>query len=350
MTLQEITLYNFRSYEEDSFQFSPSVTMILGENGVGKTNILEAIYMLLQGKSFRDNDLQLLRHNQPWWRIVGVIDEQERELRYEPDKTPPKTLISGGMNRVKYSYRKQLPVVLFEPDDLYMIHGSPSRRREYLDTLLTKLDLTYRATVSRYERALLQRNNVLKRGGSLMHVKDAVFAWDVILSEFGSDIVNRRFSLVESLNTLLSQFYSDIAGRPHDIKIVYNSIPSVSTAKLSALLSAHLEKDCLRGSTGVGPHRDDFGILIDGRNAKERASRGEVRTIVLALKRIECFLIEQATGTVPVFLLDDVFSELDTTRQSMLLGGTVANQTIITSTHAPEGHTEEIITLPQRQS
>lgn len=338
MILNEISLYNFRSYKERKFEFSPSVNIITGPNGIGKTNLLEAVYVLMQGKSFRDNDEDLVNYGESWWRIVGQIDENERELRFEQQQNPAKQIVANGADKKRFTYKQQLPTVLFEPDDLLMVHAVPSARRRYIDDLLIKIDPTYRSTLRRYERALIQRNNLLKKSfGYNSSLKDAIFVWDVALAEYGSKIMEKRLRVVETINQTLSEEYSRIAGKPQTLRMVY--LPSIESpvpdsTTIVQQLAKRLPVDSERGTTSVGPHRDDFGFVLNNQPAKQTASRGEVRTIVLALKQIELLLVEHHTKTTPIFLLDDVFSELDKRRQNQILNNKYheAIQTILTST------------------
>lgn len=335
MLLESLRLTNFRSYSERAFEFSPDVTVITGRNGVGKTNILEAIYVVLQGKSFRDSDEQLLRHDAPWWKVTGQFDSLERELRYQPGQPTLKQLYIDGTQRGRFTYKQQLPVVLFEPDDLLLLHGSPSLRRTFLDTLLSQLLPTYRTTLTKYDRALLQRNNLLKKGGTLTTLKDTVFVWDIALSEYGAALQSARQQLVETLNERLGSIYSLLATTEQSLQLTYLPTTSHGSHGLAQLLSHSLEKDVLRGFTSVGPHRDDIDFVLNSKDAKTTASRGEVRTIVLALKYAALQLLTEINTTAPLFLLDDVFSELDETRQHALLTTTNGVQKIITTTHAP---------------
>ncbi len=347
MTLGKLTLYNFRSYAEREFEFSPEVTVIVGKNGVGKTNILEAIYVLLQGKSFRDSDEQLICHGESWWKITGECDQTTRELRYQlgtPGVSTSKQLLINNASKGRFSYKHQLPVVLFEPDDLLIIHGSPSLRRQYLDVLLLKTDPEYRQLLAKYERALLQRNNLLKKKFPLAELRDKVFVWDIALSEYGSDIQQRRLDLVTNLNKNLGDVYSRIAGKQQLLTMAYHASAEHS-AHLATQLAHNLERDVLRGFTGVGPHRDDVEFMLGARPAKTTASRGEVRTIILALKQLEVEHIVERRGSPPLFLLDDVFSELDETRQKSLLTHTTDVQKIITTTHTPDSRGVQTILL-----
>ncbi len=344
MIISNLLLQNFRSYEERQFSFTDGVTMIVGPNGVGKTNVLESIYTLLQGKSFRDGDEQLLHYNTEWWKVVGTLDSVEREVRYMPLQPSPKQLIVNRTAKGRFTYKSQLPVVLFEPDDLQMIHGSPSARRAYLDTLLCKLDPSYRLVMNKYERALLQRNNLLKKGLSFAQLHDAVFVWDIAMAEYGAEMIKRRSKLSDQLNEHLSDIYSHIADASETLSALYQ--PSVTrNTQLATQLAHTLEKDVLRGFTGVGPHRDDVELLLNSKSAKQTASRGEIRSIVLALKQAEFQLLKDTLGDAPIFLLDDVFSELDETRQKALITQTKDTQKIITTTHLPRTMKRAVETL-----
>lgn len=333
MVLQQLRLTNFRSYGEQAFDFSPDVTVITGRNGVGKTNILEAIYVLMQGRSFRDSDELLVQHEQDWWKIEGQFDSMSREVRYQPGKPSPKQLYIDTVSKGRFTYKQQLPVVLFEPDDLLLLHGSPSARRAYLDEILVWLVPTYRHALAKYERALLQRNNLLKKGGSLATLRDTVFVWDIALSEYGAALQQSRTWLIEKLQTHLSEDYSALATKIHTVSVVYEPAHQ-GTHALARALAASLEKDIIRGFTSVGPHRDDIAFILNGKDARTTASRGEIRTIVLSLKYAELRLLTEATASSPIFLLDDVFSELDETRQKNLLVHTEGTQKIITTTAA----------------
>lgn len=349
MKLKQLRIVNFRSYHERQFVFSPETTIIIGPNGVGKTNILEAIFVLYQGRSFRDNDDDLIRHGANWWKIDAFFDDKtNRELRFEPDKKPAKNLLFNNQKKGRFTFREQLPVVLFEPNDLAMIHSSPASRRRYLDTVLLKFNPEYRHYLTKYERALLQRNNLLKKPLSLTKLKDQVFVWDVILGDCGAAITESREKLIQIFNESLSQHYSHIAGKKALVKAVY--LPSTKSAhdssQLVAQLTRKLDDDRHRGFTSVGPHRDDADFLINNKPVKQVASRGEVRTAVLALKHIEIELLKKLFEDTPLFLLDDVFSELDETRQNALKTASSVQTIITTTKNSGKNHiSQEIIKL-----
>lgn len=331
MHVSRLHLHQFRSHEDAIFDFDPHVTAIIGPNGSGKTNILEAIYTLCMGKSFRDGDDDLITYEQDWYRIEGNIDDTQRELRYQPSNKG-KQLIVDGTSKGRFTYKQQLPVVLFEPDDLLMIHGSPSARRKYIDELLQKLSLPYRQLLSRYERVLTQRNNLLKQRHTMSELRDNLFVWDVSLAEIGSKIIAMRLDIIEQINTRASEIYSEVAGKQQALTLTYIYPHQQRTeSQIVAALTHHLDDDLRRGFTSVGPHRHDIEFELQSQSAKHTASRGEVRTILLSLKQIEISLLTQAQGNTPILLLDDVFSELDNDRKRRV-SEIPGVQTIITTT------------------
>lgn len=344
MRLTSLHLHQFRSHVDAQFTFDLNVTSIIGPNGSGKTNILEAIYTLMMGKSFRDGDDELITYDEDWYRIEGVIDETNRELRYQPSNKGKQLLIDGA-SKGRFTYRQQLPVVLFEPDDLLMIHGSPSARRKYLDDLLSRLSLPYRQTLHRYERALLQRNNLLKKQLSTRELSDALFAWDITLSTLGAEMIRARRKLIAEIEEVLTDYYRGITEHDEMITVRYDTQYGSESNELAHLLAQRLPQDRLRGFTTVGPHRDDIEFLMGSKSMKTTASRGEIRTLLLALKFTELSLIEHYTGDSPLFLLDDVFSELDASRQRALMQFMGGVQKIITTTHLSTKNKSQIIEL-----
>lgn len=347
MALERIVLNNFRSYKKGEFDFSPGVTVITGKNGAGKTNILEAIYVLLKGKSFRDSDEELIRHNEEWWKITGIINNGERELRYQLEQARPKQLYIDGASKGIFTQKQQLPVVLFEPDDLLLLHGAPSRRRTYIDDIAISLKPGYRTVVNKYERALMQRNRLLKKGGSLKQIHDAVFVWDIMLSEYGAEMQRVRQELLRDINKLIETEYSRLAASQNTLQLDHQSSLSGGSQEIAHQLSRSLHNDILRGFTTVGPHRDDVLFLLNNKDARTTASRGEVRTILLALKQAELDLHKARSEKPPLFLLDDVLSELDEQRQAALLNNSTDGvQKIITTTHAIDSKNVTTIQLP----
>lgn len=328
---------HIRSHTEYTIQFSPEVTIITGANGSGKTSLLEAVYLSLQGSSFRGSDAELLQKDGPWWKIdITLNDQQNRTIKFEPEKvTSRKQFVIDSKTTARIPQKQKHPVVLFEPEDLRLLHGSPARRRQFIDRFVSQLNPLYGPSLRKYERALKQRNNLLK---SAYIQDDQLFAWNVALAEHGAYIIEQRIAFIEQLNQNLAQLYQDIAGTHDDVSIHYShTFVGDIKQKLLNELHAHLDRDRYMGSTSVGPHRHDVIFEINHSPALSTASRGEARTIVLALKFLEVDIIEQLTGKTPIILLDDVFSELDATRQKLLTSHLKGRQIIITSATSHAG-------------
>jgi DNA replication and repair protein RecF len=225
-----------------------------------------------------------------------------------------------------------LPVVLFEPEHLRLLSGGPERRRDYLDDLLEQTVPGYVTLRRKYRRTLAQRNALLKQHGS----RTQVFPWDLRLSELAGQIVRERDRLVGHLDDEVGKLYRKLSGTKTKVSLQYEArFPAENyESKLLKELEHNLDLDIARGFTGAGPHREDLLVLFNGRPAQETASRGEIRTTVLALKIIELKIVEEARATTPLLLLDDVFSELDGKRRHALTDYLAPYQTFITTTDA----------------
>jgi DNA replication and repair protein RecF len=329
--VKRLSVQNLRSHQQLSIDPADGVTVITGANGSGKTTLLEALYLGLQGSSFRGSDSELLQTDAPWWKIDLILDEQSRAVSFDPAKsTARKKFVIDTKTNYRLPAKLKYPVVLFEPEDLRLLHGSPARRRLFIDRFIAQLNPLYGVALRKYERALRQRNTLLKRGGS----NDHLFAWNIALSEHGAYIIEQRIAFIERINSQLTEAYQAISQTHDDVAVHYShTFVGDIKQKLLAELQNRLERDRLLGSTSVGPHRHDLLFTINDSPAQASASRGEARTIVLALKFLEVAIIEQLSGDKPLVLLDDVFSELDETRQKALSETIDTYQIIITSTH-----------------
>lgn len=336
MIITSIHLQSIRNHEVFATKLLPNVTLITGSNGSGKTSIIEALYVALRGTSFRGTDKDLLRYGADWWRIdVGIEGNVGRTVSFDPSKTTGrKKFIVDEKNSYRLSLANKYPVVLFEPDDLRLISGSPTRRRQFIDTLVSSINPNYATTLRKYERALKQRNTLLKRQ---FVTADDVFVWNVSLSEYGAELVMQRVAFIEKLNKTLSVVYNTIATSKDDVSIHYSDTLIGNTSqKIMSELHARFERDKILGYTTTGPHRHDIIFKFNNTPALANASRGEIRTIILALKFLEVALTEELTGNKPIILLDDVFGELDKSRQTELMQNFKDHQIILTSASAPE--------------
>jgi len=329
--ISTLRLQNFRSYSDESFEFGDGVNIIVGPNASGKTNLLEAILVLARGGSFRVKDADLIQFDKPWARLDGYFGQQSRIVKIEPQA---KSFLIDDKPYKRLSLEKNFPVVYFEPNHLQLIIRGPNQRRDYFDDLLDRSQPGFKSLSSSYKRTLAQRNTLLKRGHR--QAGEQLFAWNIRLSELGSQIALARQELTDSINQNLAKTYNNITKHKSTVALEYNSqfIVSSYASKMLSKLEASVDLEFDRGFTAYGPHREDFSFYLNSQPVSQTASRGESRSLILALKIFELDLIEKARDQKPLFLLDDVFSELDGGRRKALVGRLKDHQTIITTTDA----------------
>lgn len=333
--LNSLRLRNFRSYRDQTFEFESGINIVVGPNASGKTNLLEAVLVAAQGSSFRARDKDLVRFGAPWARLDAIFDSQQRVIKLTAEsEIIKKSFEINGTNLHRLSLERTLPVVLFEPNHLQLISRGPEQRRLFFDDLLARTQVGFKTTGNKYQRALAQRNALLKQPQA--KAKGQLFVWDVRLSELGAEIVEARLKLIDQLNNKLGRIYSRISGKRTKLHLVYDSpIKSDSySSRLLSQLEQNAQRDFARGFTSYGPHREDVTIMLKAKPAALSASRGESRSIILALKIAELDLVEAAREQQPLFLLDDVFSELDGKRRRQLVDYLKGYQTLITTTDA----------------
>lgn len=336
MMISDIRLQHFRSYGNEAFEFTPGVNIIVGPNASGKTNLLEAILVVARGSSYRVRDTELIQYGEQWARLDAHDDQGVRTIKIVMEPRPSKTYEIEGKSYRRLSVQKTLPVVVFEPNHLFMFSGAPELRRAYLDDLLEQLQPGYATVRKEYRRVLAQRNALLKRHGP--GLEQQIFPWNLRLSDLGGRIARSRLELLQTMNERASGLYGSLAHKVSAVELRYASKLPAETYEsvLLRTLEASINLDIARGFTGSGPHREDMEVYINGHEAQTSASRGETRTAVLMLKVMELQLIEQsrADGARPLLLLDDVFSELDGARRQALTAYLQKYQTFITTTDA----------------
>ncbi|MDA1060227.1 MAG: DNA replication/repair protein RecF [bacterium] len=352
MKLTKLQLENFRNYKKHVFEFSAKkdLTVLVGPNGMGKTNFLEAIYVLSLGKSFRsllqDN---LIKWDDDFMRCTAKINDEDEEVDlevfYSSKPIKQKNFKKNGVNLKNSEYLGNLLTVLFQPEDLNMLYLGPSLRRRYMDILLSQTDKKYLNALSKYKKVLKQRNTLLQQirehqfqGKNIDHLMADLEAWDRELVEYGVSITEKRNDLVKYLNENIEGIYQNISDDKDKITVDYESkiLKNSSSANTEELYISELgnrkKRDIFRAETSAGPHRDELLFFLNGKEISRTASRGEYRTILLAIKLAEISYIKEKTGKNPVLLLDDVFSELDRKRKNHLLKSIKGCQTIITTT------------------
>lgn len=297
--------------------------------------------MLHQGTSFRGRDRDMIPYDQTRAELKLEFDQQPVRraiISLTNDDRINKQFTVGESSGGRMAAKHRLPVVLFEPDELRLLSSSPQRRRDFIDGVIARLSPTYQTVLNRFGRALLQRNELLKQHDA-MNTSDwqnHLFAWDVKFAELSASIIKARTNFILHTNDHLSRIYSQLADSQHTVMSRYITPFTLVDEALQQTLLHRLESsrtsDMQRGYTGVGPHRDDIEILLNNHPAGSVASRGEMRTIMLAFKLLEVELQEHHSGQKPLILLDDVFSELDITREQHLMEALQDYQTIITAT------------------
>ncbi|HEX7260118.1 MAG TPA: DNA replication/repair protein RecF [Candidatus Saccharimonadia bacterium] len=335
MSLTQLSLTNFRSYGERTVPLDASVTLVVGPNATGKTNLLESLFVLATTKSFRAKDTELIGHGQEFYRIVAKQDDNtELAMAYQVKSgSAEKRVHHGKTPKSLIDHLGTIRVVLFEPNDSLLIYGGPDRRRRYLDFVLTQTDKHYAKSLNLYRRTLQQRNHLLADwGGNTAEL----FAWNIQLAQAAAEIDERRRAVVGHINGLAVESYRIIAGSAEPLELTYHGTAAAAdyAASFLKLLEAGLSRDIAAGFTTIGPHRDDFSANFKDAPIASVASRGEIRTVVLALKMAELAYIQDHTGSKPLLLLDDVFSELDDSRRQHLLDTLGNYQAVVTTTNA----------------
>ena len=329
--IAEIRLRQFRSYDDQVFTLGKGINIVVGPNASGKTNLLEGLVVGCLGSSFKANDYQLIKHGCNWFRI-DMVDElnKTRSVKIANQNKITKDFIIENKNYKKLSLANRLPVVLFEPNDLLLLIGPPETRRNYLDQILEQIHPNYKKVKSDYLKTLRQRNNLIKKEGSYSEL----FPWDVRLSHLGGIVALSRSELVNKLDQKITQTYRLLSRDKAQINIDYISSVDIDQyqSRMLKKLAANRELDILRGFTTTGPHREDLGILVNNKPILSVASRGETRSVVVSLKLMEIEIIKQQTNTMPLVLLDDLFSELDADRRAYTTEYLIDYQTVITTT------------------
>lgn len=328
-------LQHFRSYTDGSFEFDPGVNIIVGPNASGKTTIIEAILVALNGRSFKASDKELMQTGSSWARIdVGAKGGNRAcKLKFVDNKVAKEFEVENKVYK-RLPREKTEPIVLFEPNYLLLFHGSPELRRTFLDDLISQIIPGYTTTLNHYKRVLLQRNALLKQPGTPS--TEQLFVWNLRLSELAGKIVSERQAIIRKFNEHINRLYGEISGADAQIVLSYSTAINQDNYETSLLqaLEQNIDRDSILGFTSAGPHREDLMTRISGDDVREVASRGEIRTIVLALKMLEAQFVEAARDKRPVLLFDDVFSELDGKRRQALVSFLKPYQSLITTTDA----------------
>ncbi len=342
MNLTGLWLNNFRSYEKLYLPLAPNLTVLVGDNAQGKTNLLEAIFFCCTARSHRTNkEKELIRWNCDRSYIKAEAERNDGRHRVE---------ITINRNSKKCISVNALPIkrvgellghmhcVMFSPEDLTLVKAGPAERRRFIDIEVSQVRKPYYYALAKYLSTLDQRNKLLKSLQFSSSLLETLDIWDEQLADAGSKIIMYRSEFVERLRPLAQEVHRHITSGQESLGLQYStqiepdSIESVKSGLIEKL-KAKRDDDISRGTTTVGPHRDDLAVFVNNIDLRAFGSQGQQRTAALSLKLSELDLFKQYTGEYPILLLDDVLSELDPGRQAMLLDNISGKQTIITCAH-----------------
>ena len=320
--VRELRLFNFRNWREEKIEPSLGLNLLLGDNGQGKTNLLEAISILGLSRSLRANtEAELIGPCGDQAQVAATCDGATRELEVAvrwrlSQGRLSKAIIVDGRRRAPLALPGELPVVGFWPHDLDLVRSGPEARRRLLDVALVQLSRTYTADLTHYRRALLQRNQLLRRVSAALEPASSLDPWDAQLVDCGQRIWEERALLCSDLGPLARAEYGPLSPSSGEtLEISYHR----QEGSLEAAMASRRSLDLSRGVTTAGPHRDDVLISIEGKPARSYASQGQQRSAAVALRLAERALILERTGVIPVLILDDVLSELDDRRRQGLM-------------------------------
>lgn len=338
MIVKRVELSNFRNYELLKLDLDKKTNILYGKNAQGKTNVLESIYVCSTTKSHRSNkDAELIKLDSDEAHIKLYIEKNNREQRIDIHLRRNKTK-GIAINGIPIKKASELfgvfNVVIFSPEDLDIIKKGPAERRKFIDMELCQLDKIYVYNLTNYNKIVIQRNKLLKDINFRPELKQTLEVWDHQLAEYGSKIIERRQKFIKEINNIMKPIHRELTGGVEDINIVYNK--NCEAEDLLKTLEENRERDIKYKSTSAGPHKDDILFFHEDKNIRIYGSQGQQRTVALSLKLAEIELVKKLINDLPVLLLDDVLSELDSDRQNHLLKSLDNIQTVITCTGLDE--------------
>ncbi len=337
--IKKLQLKNFRNYREEEIVFSDNVNLIYGENAQGKTNIVEALYLCATGKSHRTKNInELVRYGETFFDIVLFFEENQYEqtLKIKYEKGKGKQLF---INEVKKERMSDLlgvvPSVLFAPESLLSVKGSPGERRRILDIVLCQMKKKYLLDLQKYTRIIKNKNVLLRELQAGGRQQEQLEVWNESLARAGANIICERKIIVESLEKRMNRLLQGISEGKEKISLKYKTIEEEDQPVYDTLISIiqkNTSREIDQGSCLIGPHRDDMEIYVNQKNSRIYCSQGQQRSVALALNIAILEELEEMLDKSPLLLLDDVMSELDGKRQKYLFDVVSKRQTIITTT------------------
>ena len=322
MIIRKLSLYNFKNHTERNFEFSPQINCFVGNNGVGKTNILDALHYLSVAKSFLGNkDLNNIKTDEDFFAIEATIDDLEKEniIKVQQPKDAKKILKKNDKTYDRISdHIGFLPSVIISPYDSNLISDSGESRRKFLDSMISQTDSEYLFNLIQYQKTVQQRNALLKDFARNRYFDaDNLEIYNEPLAKFGTKIFEKRKEFTDSMVPLIQNYYEIISNGKEKISVIYES--DLEQNSFKDLLVQNLEKDRILTYTSKGIHKDDLVFEMNGISMKRTASQGQQKSFLIALKLSQMNRIKELTGKTPILLLDDIFDKLDDSRVSQLI-------------------------------
>ncbi len=339
MIIKKLSVYNFKNHSEKKFEFSPQINCFVGNNGVGKTNILDALHYLSVGKSFLGNtDINNIKKEEDFFMIDSEIQNEDSEdiIRITQPKEAKKVIKKNDKSYDRLAdHIGYLPSVMISPYDSNLISDSGESRRKFLDAMISQTDSEYLFDLIQYQKTVQQRNALLKYfAKNRTWDKDSLEIYDEPITRSGTKIFNKRKEFVEQLNPIVQNFYQIISGGKETVSVIYES--HLLENSFEELLKESLERDRMLTYTSKGIHKDDLLFEMDQVLIKKIGSQGQQKSFLISLKLAQMSLVKELTNKTPILLLDDIFDKLDDTRVSQLIelvNKESFGQIFITDTH-----------------
>ena len=340
--LKDVQLKNFRCYDDYNVSFNEKVNIIVGNNAIGKTSLLESVCFLGLCKSFKTNtDSDMIKSGENYFYIKGTLENKDKEFKIVAALTEKGKSINVNDNVYKKisDYYGFLNIVCFSPSDLNIVKGEPKGKRQFLDTNIGQIDHAYLKDIINYKKVLKERNELLKNFNKFNKSMDLLKVYNLELVKIGKDIIKRRKKFLNDIEPYINKKIKDIS-KSEEIKVVYK--PNVDNSEFEKELFNAIDKDIALKTTTVGPHRDDIIFNLNGADAGIYGSQGQQRTIALAIKLGLAEYLKE-NGYNLIILLDDVFGELDFKRQAELLNVVNSDTQVLITTTTIDNVNEDII-------
>lgn len=342
MIIKELKLINHRNYDNESIKFHDNTNILVGKNAQGKTNLLEAIYICARGYSFKNlKEEELIKFDQNSMYLKADIENKGKrkvvEVKISKDSKKQIRINEAEITNLS-ELKSQFGVVLFAPEEILVVKETPSLRRRFIDDIISNNDIVYKKYLASYNKIRTQKNELLKNKNQGKYFNNLLETYNKKMVEYGSKVAIYRYKYLEIIKKFAKDVHLDLSQSHEDLDIVYennftNGLETLEEIEkyYTQLLNDNRDKEIQRYMSIYGPHKDDLIFQINGKDVKTFASQGQQRTVMLSLKLSEAKLIETVTKTNPILLWDDVFSELDNTRASLLVEKSKKYQNIITT-------------------